>query len=595
MSLRTAYLAFLLGFAMVFADGMTPARAQSRRPVSLEAAIDSIAQHMLSDYPLQAPRNNLAVMQFLPASGAPRRLGESLMQKIRIRMFDLDPAHRLNFVAQGKVTDLIVNQGADSLREIYDGKRRIELGKLLSADHFIYGTYELAQDGSAEIVSYLVEIESGLIRAQRVERTEGLPEGLLLPVRSGSAEAGTPSVRTYRVSGGSLRSVPDAAKKYQMATLFEQRGRKDRSDALYAEIVAEFPDSLEAMHVQARGMTEDVVRLTAERRYDESLLNAIRAIPAGYVSNPQYETLHGKTIEWLTVLGNRELENNRTEEGKAFYEKAVAMGLPRSSYEAYLERVKNSGQSKRAEEIRAMMKKGDRDGAEVKIVEWEADSPANLTVKQLKKEFDRPEGMATIPGGTVLGRDVDPYNLDVYETTNKEFLEFVRVNAKYRKGSVTDKQADADYLRHWSNPLQFPEELGNRAVTFVSQPVADAYCHWRKKRLPTSDEWGLAAGEGRRKYPWGDKEPTPDMANYGTLMGGPLPGDSHPQGRTPEGIYHMAGNVWEVTSTVEGINAVSRGGCYFDTPEYLASNYRGSRTKDAVVYTSRYMGFRCAQ
>jgi formylglycine-generating enzyme required for sulfatase activity len=125
--------------------------------------------------------------------------------------------------------------------------------------------------------------------------------------------------------------------------------------------------------------------------------------------------------------------------------------------------------------------------------------------------------------------------------------------------------------------------------------VASEYCKWRKKRLPTSDEWGLAAGEGRRKYPWGDKEPTAELAYFNTLLGPPLPGDSHPQGRTPEGVYHMAGNVWELTSTIEGDKAVARGGCYFDQPEFLRSDYRGTRTKDLVTYTSRYTGVRCAQ
>jgi formylglycine-generating enzyme required for sulfatase activity len=271
------------------------------------------------------------------------------------------------------------------------------------------------------------------------------------------------------------------------------------------------------------------------------------------------------------------------------------MGLPRSRYDAYLARVKGSNRQARVDEIHALMMKGDRDGAETKILEWEVDEPNSGTVKQLKKELDRPEGMVTIPGGAVLGREVDAFNLDIYETTNREFLEFVKANPQYRRGSVGQDIAEKEYLQKWSDPLKFPAELANRPVVFVSQPVADAYCHWRKKRLPTSDEWGLAAGEGRRKYPWGDKEPTNELANFNSLTGGPLPGDSHPQGRTPEGVYHMAGNVWELTSTVEDNQAVARGGCYFDTPEYLQTAYRGSRTRDPINYTSRFTGLRCAQ
>jgi formylglycine-generating enzyme required for sulfatase activity len=586
--------------ATLLCAAAAPAGGQTRaRPVPLEGAINEIAQHMLTAYSIKAPRNNLAVMQFVPLSGQPRRLGENLMQKVRIRMFDLDGDHRLNFVSQGKVTELIVNQGADSLREIYDGKRRVELGKLLTADHFVYGTYEAFSDGTAEIVAYLVEIESGLIRAQKVVTASGVPEYLMEPLQAGGAAgaAGAFAPRSYRLSSKSLSSDPEAAKKYRMADLFEQRGRTDRSEALRSEILAEYPDSLEAMHVQARRMTEDVTQLTALPRYDDALFAAIQAIPVSYAGAPEFRALHGKVILWMVALGNRELEQGREPEATAYFEKARNLGLPDSEYAAFKERVKAGRRAQRAQTIRAHMLRGERDQAELMLVEWEAEDPRNPAMRNLKKEFERMEGMVTIPAGSVNGRQIDPFNLDIYETTNKEFLEFVKANPDYQKRGKLSKLADKDYLYHWSDTLRYDDDLDNRPVVFISQPIADAYCKWRKKRLPTSDEWGLAAGEGRRKYPWGDKEPTDELANFNKgLFGKPEPGAAYPQGRTPEGVYNMGGNVWEITSTVEGNNmAISRGGCYYDTPEFLASSYRGTRSKDHVEYASRFMGVRCAQ
>jgi hypothetical protein len=311
MSVRSVTVALLVGvglagFGLVSAGLPHVAWAQRSKPMSMTAAVDDIAQHMLRDYPLQAPHNNVAVMQFVPVSGGPQRqLGDGLMQKVRISMFDQDRERKLNFVSQGKVTELIVNQGADSLNDIYDSKRRVELGKLLTADHFVYGTYDIARDGSAEIVSYLVEIESGLIRAQRVVTIDAVPEEMLQPAGTAGAPATAAgaATRTYRLTTKPLRSDPEAAKKYQLAQLFAERGRKDRKDALYAEIVSTYPDSLEAMNVQAQNMAEDVDLLTSQKRYDETLLNSIRAIPTSYVNNPLYDTLHAKTLTWLTALG----------------------------------------------------------------------------------------------------------------------------------------------------------------------------------------------------------------------------------------------------------------------------------------------------
>ena len=109
-------------------------------------------------------------------------------------------------------------------------------------------------------------------------------------------------------------------------------------------------------------------------------------------------------------------------------------------------------------------------------------------------------------------------------------------------------------------------------------------------------EWRLAAGEDKRNYPWGNEPPSSELANYSKgLLGDPTPGDSHPMGATPEGVMHMGGNVWELTSTIaENGQAIARGGCYFDHAEYLHNKNR-KLTTDPVIYSSRFMGFRCAQ
>ena len=95
-------------------------------------------------------------------------------------------------------------------------------------------------------------------------------------------------------------------------------------------------------------------------------------------------------------------------------------------------------------------------------------------------------------------------------------------------------------------------------VVGISWYEANAYCAWLtgelqtdgqdvEVRLPTLEEWQQVAGSER--YPW-RKDFDPAFANTEESgLDQTTPVDMYPDGATPDGVWDMAGNVWEWTNT----------------------------------------------
>ena len=136
------------------------------------------------------------------------------------------------------------------------------------------------------------------------------------------------------------------------------------------------------------------------------------------------------------------------------------------------------------------------------------------------------------------------YEIGKYPVTVGEYRRFVEGDGYQDKqfweagGFGEDKTPD-----EWDDQLQHL----NRPVVGVSWYEASAYAAWAGCRLPTEAEWERAArGTDGRKYPWGDAQIDPSLANYDkSKVDCATPVGIYPRGATPEGLQDMAGNVFE--------------------------------------------------
>jgi formylglycine-generating enzyme required for sulfatase activity len=195
---------------------------------------------------------------------------------------------------------------------------------------------------------------------------------------------------------------------------------------------------------------------------------------------------------------------------------------------------------------------------------------------------------------------LDEYQIGKYEVTNRQYAQCV-------KAGICRGLPDLG------------EEKALHPVVYVTWYDAKAFCEWVGGRLPTEAEWEKAASwndETKTKsvYPWGDIIDC-SFANYrgkdnGTAdcVGDTTPVGRYESGKSPYGVYDMAGNVWEWVSSLyfpypydakdgreemrSGVQVLRGGSWYGDV--YIVR----SANRDAVIpsFTPYYViGFRCAR
>lgn len=194
---------------------------------------------------------------------------------------------------------------------------------------------------------------------------------------------------------------------------------------------------------------------------------------------------------------------------------------------------------------------------------------------------------------------LEAFYIDKYEVTNTLYKNCVDAGGCSLPGDVS-KYNNSQYANH--------------PVVYVDWNQAAAYCAWRgpatdlgQARLPTEAEWEKAArGSNGDIYPWGNDNPSKDLANYGRNVGDTTPVGSYESGKSSFGVYDMAGNVWEWVddwyaaypgNTAGGSDfgttyRVLRGGSWDFDSGFMRASFRNWGHPD---FKSGSSGFRCAR
>jgi formylglycine-generating enzyme required for sulfatase activity len=207
---------------------------------------------------------------------------------------------------------------------------------------------------------------------------------------------------------------------------------------------------------------------------------------------------------------------------------------------------------------------------------------------------------------------LDAFYIDQFEVSNASFAEFLNANGNQIEGYAPwVEESDPDLRIHRREGLWTPDEgYADHPINEATWYAARAYCAWRSARLPSEAEWEKAArGDDGRTFPWGEAEPTCQLANFAGCFYDSVPIDSYPNAVSPYGVYNMAGNVMEwvadwyispydtrqtdnPTGPERGDFRIFRGGAWFNAPNQVRTTYRFAKLP---VLTYKANGFRCAR
>lgn len=225
--------------------------------------------------------------------------------------------------------------------------------------------------------------------------------------------------------------------------------------------------------------------------------------------------------------------------------------------------------------------------------------PPNFLLKDIKEKFCGKNKEPNLPPENYLDVNlpITKNEKGYYEITfperNNHVMIYIPVRKiftdKYEVSNAQAKQAgiNVSSLAFSENELKkYPGACPNYPA-IVDYNAAEKYCSTFGLRLPTEDEWEIAAGKEKGPYGWGHHGPDDTgiyRANYESMDDGYLelaPVDSFKPYCSPYGAVNMIGNVCEWVKEGYG-----KGGDFLSEGMDLEIN--DNKSTDSI-----YTGFRC--
>jgi hypothetical protein len=171
-------------------------------------------------------------------------------------------------------------------------------------------------------------------------------------------------------------------------------------------------------------------------------------------------------------------------------------------------------------------------------------------------------------------RNLGGYDIDRVEVTIGQYAEFLRAvgssteydhpNQAVNKGHSNPKWDELYQAAVAGLEFEGARLSVNDPAVYLDWFDAWAYARWKRRRLPSEEEWEKAArGTDGRRFPWGFEERTGAANIYeGDAAKKWSEPTAYPSDQSVYGVYDMAGNVSEWTETVDAQSGqpVVRGG-----------------------------------
>lgn len=194
---------------------------------------------------------------------------------------------------------------------------------------------------------------------------------------------------------------------------------------------------------------------------------------------------------------------------------------------------------------------------------------------------------------------VDSFCIDKYEVSLERYERCVDRGFCTPNGLEHDQRDVDTVVNHYSNDC-YPNLEGcfDNAVNGKNRWQAAQFCSYAGGRLCTEAEWERAAngpGPDKQLHPWGNDDFAPNLVNIpSTGTGFVEPVYMYADGQSPEGVFNLAGNVYEWVYDEYGLyedredgstldnprnspesaedTVIGRGSCFFTEPEHTVTD-----------------------